>query len=99
MAIVSRHAVEHLRGIVPLMRFVYAAEACRGAGELDDLVGRGEVARNVEETGAQPEGAVLHALFDQAGHLLDLRRRCRAIGAADDDLPNRALPDERADVQ
>ena len=73
-----------------------------GAGdfrELDDLRGRRERSRHIEQAGAQTEGAVEHALADQAAHLLDLVGGRLAVDRADHLLAHRSLPDERPEVR
>ena len=63
--------------------------------ELDDFVGRRERARHVEETGAQAERAVLHALPDQPAHACSISSGVAArLIFAHHRAADRSLPDE-----
>ena len=65
--------------------------------ELDDLGGRRERARHVEQPGAQAERAVLHPLAHEPAHLLDLGGGRLAVDRADHLVAHRlrALADEQ----
>ena len=92
------HAVDDRRRLVAHVRDIDAAEPAGHFRELDDLARRGERARHVEEAGAQAERAVLHRLFDERPHPVQLARGGRSIGRADHGRPNRSLADEASDV-
>ena len=75
-----------------------AAEPAGDLRQLDNLVGRRKRARHVKETRAETERPVLHSLLDEPAHLLQLVVFRSAIDFADHLGPNRALADERPDV-
>ncbi len=80
------------------MRLVHAAVTRRDLRQLDHLGGGRERAGDVEETGAQSERAVEHAVLDERLHLRNFLRRRLAIDVAHDLGTDRALTDEAADV-
>lgn len=66
--------------------------------QLDDFASRSKAARHVEETRVQPERAVLHPLFHERAHLLQLVGGRVPIDRTDDGRADRSLADEAADV-
>src|SRR2546427_6097913 len=52
-----------------------------------------------EQSGREPQGAVLHRPADKLSHLLDFRRRCLPIGEADDLAPDRSLADKAGEIE
>ena len=84
--------------LVPLVRDVAAAVAGRDPGEGDELVGRGEEARNVDERAREAEGPFLHGLRHRGLHGLELRGRRRAVLLADDQVADAPRADERPQV-
>ena len=56
------HALDEPLGLVAHVRDVDAAHLAGDARELDHFLGRREIAGHVEESRAQAEGAVFHAL-------------------------------------
>src|SRR3989441_4179687 len=57
-------------------------KAGRDASQLDDFSRWRESARHVEESSAETEGAVFHALLDQRAHLIQLFARRFPIDVA-----------------
>jgi hypothetical protein len=93
------HAVEHGAGFIAHVGDVDAAEASGDPRELDDFRRRRERAGHVEQTRAEPERAVLHALADQFAHPLELLGGCRAVDLANHRHPHRSLTDEARKVR
>ena len=84
--------VAHVRGVDP-------AHLPRHARQLDDLLGRREVARNVKQPGAESERAVAHGFAHQRFHFLDFLGRRFAIDISDDNLAHASLADERREIR
>jgi len=93
------HAVGDTRRLVAHVRDVDAAHAAGHPRELDDFGGRRERPRHVEQSGAQSERAVLHALLHERAHPVELRRRRFAIGRTDHLIAHRSLADEHREVR
>ena len=91
-------AVEDAGGLVPHVRDVDAAETAGDLRQLDDLVGRRERARHVEEPGAQTEAPVRHPLLDERRASSAARLASPSVDLADDARADRPLADERADI-
>ena len=92
------HAVEHAERLVAHVRDVNAAVPARDLRQLDHFFDRRERARHVEQPGAHAERAGLHAVLDEAAHLVELGGRRPPVRAAEHRLAHRSLPDERPDV-
>ena len=78
---------------------IEAAGPARLLGEGGQFLGRGVAARRVIEAGAEPDGALGHAVAQQAAHPVEGLRRGGLVVPTDRADPQRAVPDERGDVQ
>ena len=93
------NAVHDAAGLVAHVRDVDAAHAAGDLGQLDDLVGRRERARHVEQARAQAERALFHALPHQPAHPLELLGGRGAIGTAHHLAADGTLADESGKIR
>ena len=87
-----------IRAFVADMGIVDAALAGSNFRELNDLLGCAEVLWRVKETGGEPEGALVHRLFHQTAHAVELGRSGRAGRRGQNFLAHRAVADQEPDV-
>ena len=85
--------VEQSLRFVAHVRDVDAAVCGGDLGQLDDLLGRREAARDVEQAGRQPERTLFHRLGDERPHPIELVRRRLAVVGPDDSATDRPLAD------
>ena len=93
------HRVEQPLGLVAHVRDVDAPVPGRHRRERDDLLGRREAARHVEEARRQAERARLHRFGHERAHAVELVARRRAVLGPQHLAANRALPREDGPVR
>ena len=93
------HAVQDVRRFIAHVGDVDSAHLPRHLRELDHLGGRRERAGDVEETRAQPERTIFHALPHERAHLLELVGRGLPIDRTHHPIADRSLADEAGEVR
>src|SRR5215831_5246813 len=76
-----------------------ATESHGRGGEFNELGKWRERARDIHQSGAQPKGAVAHALLDERAHLVEFFPGGLPIDLTHDGSSHRSLADESTDVE
>ena len=92
------YAIHHSGRFIAHVRDMHSTKLSHYFCDLDHLLCRSKVSRNVEQPGREAERSVAHGLPRQVFHPSDLGHRGAAVLQPEDLLADRALPCKRAKV-